>query len=141
MRAGLNGLLTLMGLVLSGFAVVRLDFLSPPALLKIAAWLLLLGLVIVTVGPIEWRPISPLPVQIERATALTVIGFVFALAYPRHLLLVAFLLIGATAVLEFAQVLEPSRHGRWLDLAVKVFGASVGLTIGYGFERLRKRRA
>ena len=141
MRAGLNRLLTLMGLVLSGFAVVRLDFLSSPALLKIAAWLLLLGLVIVTVGPIEWQPISPLPVQIERATALMVIGFVFALAYPRHLLLVAFLLIGATAVLEFAQVLEPSRHGRWLDLAVKVFGASVGLTIGYGFERLRKRRA
>jgi len=56
-------------------------------------------------------------------------------------IIVAFLLIGATAVLEFAQVLEPSRHGRWLDLAVKVFGASVGLTIGYGFERLRKRRA
>ena len=141
MRAGLNGLLTLMGLVLSGFAVVRLDFLSSPALLKIAAWLLLLGLVIVTVGPIGWRPISPLPVQIERATALMVIGFVFALAYPRHLLLVAFLLIGATALLEFAQVLEPSRHGRWLDLGVKVFGSLVGLTIGYGFERLWRRRA
>jgi len=115
--------------------------LSLSLLLKIAAWLLLLGLVVVTVGPIEWRPISPLPVQLERATALMVIGFVFALAYPRHWLLVAVLLVGATALLEVAQVLEPSRHGRWLDFAVKAFGGLVGLTIGYGVERLRRRRA
>ena len=52
-------------------------------LLRIVAWLLLVGLVVVTVGPIAWRPISPLPVQLERATALMVIGFVFALANPR----------------------------------------------------------
>lgn len=109
-------------------------------LLRIAAWLLLLGLVVVTIGPIAWRPISPLPVQLERATALMVIGFVFALAYPRHLLLVALLLIGATALLELTQVFEPSRHGRWLDLGVKVTGGVVGLLIGYGAERLRRRR-
>jgi len=113
--------------------------LSFSRLLKIAAWLLLLGLVVVTAGPIEWRPISPLPVQLERATALMIIGFVFALAYPRRLLLVAVLLIGATALLELSQVLEPSLHGRWLDLSVKVFGAIVGLMIGYGVNRLRQR--
>ena len=129
-----------MGLVVSGLAAARLDFLSLPVLLKIVAWLLLVGLVVVTVGPIEWRPISPLPVQLERATALAVIGLVFALAYPRHLLLVAILLVGATALLEFAQVLEPSRHGRWVDFAVKAFGGVVGLMIGYGFVRLWRRR-
>ena len=109
--------------------------------LKVAAWLLLLGLIVVTVGPIGWRPISPLPVQLERATALMIIGFVFALAYPRHLVLVAVLLIGAPALLELAQVLEPSRHGRWLDFGVKAFGGIVGLMIGYGVERLRGKRA
>ena len=102
---------------------------------------MLLGLVIVTVGPIGWRPISPLPVQLERATALMVIGVIFALAYPRQLLLVAVLLVGATAFLEIAQVLEPSRHGRWLDFGVKAFGAIVGLMIGYGLDRLGRRRA
>lgn len=110
-------------------------------LLKIAAWLLLLGLVVVTAGPIEWRPISPLPVQLERATALMIIGFVFALAYPRHFVLVAILLVGATALLELTQVLEPSRHGRWLDFGVKAFGGIVGLMIGYGVERLRRPTA
>ena len=108
--------------------------------LKIIAWLLLLGLVVVTIGPIEWRPISPLPVQLERATALMTIGFAFALAYPRHFVLVAVLLIGATALLELTQVFEPSRHGRWRDLGVKACGGLVGLTSGYGVERLRGKR-
>jgi hypothetical protein len=115
--------------------------LSLSLLLKIAAWLLLLGLAVVTVGPIGWRPISPLPVQLERATALMIIGFVFALAYPRHFVLLAILLIGATALLELTQVLEPSRHGRWLDFGIKAFGGIVGLMIGYGVERLRRRTA
>jgi hypothetical protein len=70
-----------------------------------------------------------------------IIGFVFALAYPRHFVLLAILLIGATALLELTQVLEPSRHGRWLDFGVKAFGGIVGLMIGYGVERLRRRTA
>jgi len=60
-----------------------------PLALRILAWLLLAGLVIVTIGPIQWRPISPLPTQLERAVALMLVGFVFALAYPRRIVLVA----------------------------------------------------
>ena len=106
-------------------------------LLKCVAWLLLLGLVLVTIGPIGWRPISPLPTQLERALALMVVGIAFALAYPRHVVLVGLLLIGATALLELTQVFEPSRHGRWLDLGVKVAGGVVGLAIGTVLARLR----
>jgi len=105
-------------------------------LLKCVAWLLLLGLVLVTIGPIGWRPISPLPTQLERALALMVVGIAFALAYPRHVVLVGLLLIGATALLELTQVFEPSRHGRWLDLGVKVIGGVVGLAIGRALTRL-----
>lgn len=106
-------------------------------LLKILAWLLLAALVVVTIGPIGWRPISPLPTQLERALALLLIGIVFALAYPRRILLVGLLLVGATALLELTQVFEPSRHGRWLDLGVKVAGGVVGLAIGTVLTRLR----
>lgn len=106
-------------------------------LLRCVAWLLLVGLVVVTIGPIGWRPISPLPTQVERALALLVIGLAFGLAYPRHLLLVGLLLVGATALLELTQVFEPSRHGRWLDLGVKVVGGVVGLAIGAMLARLK----
>ena len=107
--------------------------------LRILAWLLLIGLVVVTIGPIEWRPVSPLPTQLERAVALAIIGFVFALAYPRHLLLVGALVLGATALLEALQLVEPSRHGRIIDLSVKLVGAGLGLAIGWLLNRLRHR--
>ena len=108
-------------------------------ILRILAWLLLLGLVFVTLAPIEFRPVSPLPTQLERSLALAVVGFVFALAYPRRLVLVATLVLGATVMLEALQLVEPSRHGRVLDLAVKLVGGSFGLACGYLLNRLRHR--
>lgn len=107
--------------------------------LKIVAWMLLVGIAFVTVAPIEFRPITPLPVQIERSGALALVGFVFALAYPRRIVLVTVLVLGATALLEAAQVLEPSRHGRFLDLLVKLVGGGFGLACGYLLNRIRRR--
>jgi VanZ family protein len=109
-------------------------------MLRILAWLLLLGLAIVTLGPIQVRPITPFPVTIERSGGLAIIGFVFALAYPRHLVLVGLLLIGASALLEALQVLEPSRHGRVVDFLVKAAGAVIGLGAGWLVARAAERR-
>jgi hypothetical protein len=106
---------------------------------RIVAWLLLAGLIVVTIGPIGWRPVSPLPTQLERAAALAIIGFIFALAYPRHLMLVAALLLGATALLEALQLLEPGRHGRILDLVVKLAGGGCGFALGWLLIRLQPR--
>jgi hypothetical protein len=106
--------------------------------LRALAWLLLAGLIFVTLSPINLRPISPLPTQIERAMALMVVGFVFALAYPRRLVLVAALVLGATAFLELLQLLTPSRHGGWSDVAVKLLGGSIGLVGGWLVNTLRR---
>ena len=107
--------------------------------LRVLAWLLLAGLIFVTLSPINLRPISPLPVQAERAMALAVIGFVFTIAYPRHILHVALLVASATIAIELLQILSPSRHGRIIDVLVKLAGASVGLFAGAVFNRLRRR--
>jgi len=88
---------------------------------------LLLALAVVTIAPIQFRPVSPLPTQLERASALATIGFVFALAYPRRTLFLVLLLLTSTTVFEALQLVEPSRHGRFLDLAVKLIGAVVGV--------------
>jgi hypothetical protein len=37
------------------------------------------------------------------------------------------------------QLFAPSRHGRVIDVLVKLFGGSVGIAAGYIFNRLRHR--
>lgn len=106
--------------------------------LRILAWLLLIALVIVTIGPISLRPVTPLPTQAERALGLLIVGFVFAIAYPRHLAIVAILVLGTTILLEVAQVFEPSRHGRVIDAVVKLGGGTVGLALGTFLARRRR---
>lgn len=110
---------------------------KPATALRLLAWLLLAGLIFVTLSPIDLRPVSPAPVQIERAAALALIGFVFALAYPRHIWLVALVVLGSTALLELLQLISPSRHGRLIDVAVKIAGASIGLAAGWLLWRAR----
>jgi hypothetical protein len=112
--------------------------LTATRILQITAWLLLIGLAIVTIGPIQFRPVSPLPTQLERSLALAVIGFVFALAYPRRLLLVIVLVVGATTLFEALQLVEPSRHGRLVDVAVKLIGGGFGVAAGNVLNRLRR---
>ena len=107
--------------------------------LRILSWILLVGLVIVTLGPIDLRPVSPLPVQIERASALALIGLVFALAYPRHILLVAVLVFASTCLLEALQLVEPGRHGRVVDMLAKLAGSAVGLLCGHAINIVRHR--
>lgn len=107
--------------------------------LRIVAWLLLAVLVFVTLSPIDLRPISPLPTQIERSLAVMIVGFAFALAYPRRIVFVAAIVLGATVLLEVLQLLTPSRHGRLLDVAVKIAGGSVGLFAGWLINRVGGR--
>ena len=108
--------------------------------LRILAWLLLAGLIFATLAPINLRPNSPLPTGAERAFALMLVGFVFAVAYPRRIALVVALVLGSTLLLELLQFMSPSRHGRLVDVAVKLAGASAGLALGWLLVRLRNDR-
>lgn len=105
-------------------------------LLRLVAWLLVATIVVVTLGPIEDRPRTFLPVDAERALAYFAIGLAFALAYPRHIWwAVAFVVVGAIG-LEWLQNLRPYRHGREADALVKVAGAVIGLGVGWLIAQL-----
>jgi VanZ family protein len=108
--------------------------------LRALAWLLLAGLIFVTLSPINLRPNSPLPTGAERAFAFMLVGFVFALAYPRRIVLVAVIVLGSTVLLELLQLVSPSRHGRIIDVAVKLIGGGLGLVAGWLLVKLRSRR-
>lgn len=111
-----------------------IQILEPPC--RILAWLCLAAIAVVTVGPLNWRPESGLSPQLERFAAFALVGLLFSTAYSRHIFIAGAVLIAAAIGLELLQLIEPSRHGRVFDAAVKIFGSVTGLTLGYFFSRL-----
>jgi VanZ family protein len=99
-------------------------------LAKPLAWFLLAGIIFVTVSPIGLRPHTITSVNIDRALAYLLVGLAFALAYPRHWMTVAALLVVGAVAIEYMQYLSPSRHARLNDAAVKAVGASFGVLAG-----------
>ena len=90
---------------------------------------------IFTLSPIELRPQTPAPADLERVAAFAVVGAAFAIAYPKHRLAVLVLVLAVAVGLELAQHLTPGRHGRIHDVLVKAFGAALGTLVVIFGER------
>jgi VanZ family protein len=93
---------------------------------RIAAWSLLVAIAFVTLAPVEVRPQSGASANLERFVALLALGLAFALAYPRRIAEAALLVVAAAVSFELLQALDPSRHARLGDVAVKVVGGLTG---------------
>lgn len=107
------------------------------SLLKFAPWLCLLAVIFVTVSPIGWRPHDFLPVNVDRALAFLMLGALFVIAYPRHFVLCAVLLVVGAGAIELLQLLSPTRHAHVEDAAIKAFGAVLGVLFGRFLARFR----
>ncbi|GJE57130.1 MULTISPECIES: hypothetical protein [Methylobacterium] len=108
-------------------------------LARLMCWTLVAALVFVTLAPIGLRPVVTQDADIERALAYALLGFLLALAYPRHWLLAFCAGIGIAAGLEFGQVFTASRHGRLADFVVKAAAAGIGVVAAQGLLALRSR--
>src|SRR5215218_9654007 len=89
-------------------------------------WMLLLAAAVVTLSPIELRPVTEAPADIERFVAFAMIGGGFCLGYPKHRFGMIVLVIGIVGVLEAAQQLVPGRHAQIYDAAFKALGVFFG---------------
>ncbi|MEA1834268.1 VanZ family protein [Methylobacterium durans] len=96
------------------------------AVARALSWLMLAALVVVTVAPIGYRPVSAAPISVERCGAFALLGFLFAFGYPRWRWQVFVLTLAAAGLLEILQMLQPTRHGRVADFAVKAAGCGLG---------------
>jgi hypothetical protein len=108
-----------------------------PKLMKPLAWLLLAGIIFVTVSPIGLRPHTILSVNLDRALAYALAGLVFVLSYPKQWKLVALLLIFGAIAIEYLQYLSPTRHPRLHDAGIKAAGATLGALGGRAINRFR----
>jgi hypothetical protein len=112
------------------------------SILRIAAWLLLLAVCLMTLGPVSLRPrLNSFPVDFERLGAWACVGGAFMLAYPGRRLQLLLLLVGAAGLLELAQHLVLGRHGELRHFLFKAAGASLGIVVGHAANRLLGKRA
>lgn len=110
------------------------------AFFRVLAWAGLAFIAFATLSPIDLRPTSELPPNIERFFAFAAVGAMFAIAYPRHLWLTCAVVLGAALALEILQMISPSRHGHVLDAVVKMSGGTIGLTAGWLLQRFSMQR-
>jgi hypothetical protein len=100
-------------------------------MIKGAAWLSILIILLVTVVPIGFRPSTGLSPNIERFGAMVAVGALFAAAYPKRVWLVVLALSLAAATFELLQLLAGGRHPAFRDVVIKSLGAAIGAMLGY----------
>lgn len=99
--------------------------------IRSAAWLSILIVLVVTIVPIGFRPSTGFSPNIERFCAMAAVGALFAAAYPKRLWLIVLALSLAAAIFEPLQFIAAGRHPNLRDVEVKALGAAVGAVAGY----------
>jgi VanZ family protein len=95
-------------------------------LFKIAAWFLLVTIVVLSVVPPEDRPVTPAPHDFEHVAIFVATGLAFGLGYSRHGVQILALMAFSAAV-EIIQLGIPGRHARVSDFVVDALSVSIGV--------------
>src|SRR3954469_21274379 len=94
---------------------------------RIAAWLLVVAIVVMTLGPPTVRPVTGFGRSLEHLAAFALLGLAFGLAYPNRRMLLAFIGLVIAALMETLQQLAPGRHAYLGDFVLNSAGAWIGL--------------
>jgi len=105
---------------------------------RIAAWLLVVAIVVMTLGPPTVRPVSGFNRSLEHVAAFALLGLAFGLAYPNRRMLLALIGVAVAALLETLQLVVPGRHAYFSDFAINAAGACVGIALAILFDWLRR---
>lgn len=106
--------------------------------LRAFAWLLVIGLVVVTVVPASERPITGVQHYYEHFLAFGFVGLFFALAYSQRPILLMLSAIVFTAGLELLQIPLPTRHARLEDFFTDALASWVGIGVAHLSARILK---
>jgi VanZ family protein len=105
---------------------------------RIAAWLLVVAIVVMTLGPPTVRPVSGFNRSLEHVAAFALLGLAFGLAYPDRRMLLALIGVAVAALLETLQLVVPGRHAYFSDFVINAAGAWVGIALAILFDWLRR---
>src|SRR5260370_6264103 len=103
-------------------------------LFKAAAWVALLGLVVLTVAPADGRRVSGVQHDWEHFIAFGPAGFFLGLGYARRFRWLYPGAIAFTLALELSQIPLLTRHARVDDFIVDAVAACLGLAVAQAFR-------
>jgi len=106
---------------------------------RIAAWLLVVAIVIMTLGPPTVRPVSGFNRSLEHVAAFALLGLAFGLAYPNRRILLALIGVAVAALMETLQLVVPGRHAYFSDFVINATGACAGLAAAALLDWFRRR--
>ena len=98
---------------------------------QVAAWLLAIAIVVLSLVPPSHRPITDASHNVEHFAIFWAIGFAFGAGYPGRPLLLAIALTISCGAIEIAQQWVPGRHARVSDFIVDAAAGLIGLGIAY----------
>jgi hypothetical protein len=104
--------------------------------LRVLAWILIAGLVILTIVPASERPVTGVEHNYEHFLAFGLTGLVYALAYPKRLVILLTQGVVFALALELLQIPLPSRHARLGDFAVDALAGCGGMVVAYLSKRV-----
>jgi VanZ family protein len=107
---------------------------------QVLAWVLVFGIVGLSIVPPDYRLITDLPRPFEHLFIFLLAGVAFGLGYPDRYPLQTIALVLFAAAVELVQVWVPGRHARLSDFAAGVVGISLGTCLAYVSTRMARRK-
>jgi VanZ family protein len=93
---------------------------------RIAAWLLTITIIILSLVPPTLRPVTDVPHVFEHFSIFFAMGVAFGVGYCRRPILVTTMLMIFAGGIELTQIGVPGRHARLSDFIVDALAACVG---------------
>jgi VanZ family protein len=103
---------------------------------RVAAWGMLVAIVVLTVVPPTIRPDTPLPHNIEHAATFLLAGILFGTAYLGREWMLSIGAVVFCAAIEAVQLYVPGRHARISDFVIDTAAGVAGVFLGAFMRRM-----
>jgi VanZ family protein len=105
---------------------------------RIAGFVILTVIALVTLCPIDLRPETG-HATLERMAAFLLLGLALGMGFPRRAFSSSVFVIAVAVLLEALQTIDPGRHARFMDMAVKAAAGVAGVAVAWLVTKLRDR--
>ena len=107
---------------------------------QVLAWVLVFGIVGLSIVPPDDRVVTDLPRPFEHLSIFLLTGAAFGLGYPDRYPMQSIALVLFAAAVELVQVWVPGRHPRLSDFAAGVLGLGLGIGLAFISTRIARGR-